>query len=66
MPVTVIDREGKTRNGRILQILGFLGLKRYEIEEAEAGDIVAITGVEDLKISDTLCDPDSGRSFATT
>lgn len=56
MPVTIIDREGKTRSGRILQILGFLGLKRYEIEAAGAGDIVAVTGVEGLKISDTLCD----------
>lgn len=57
MPVVVIDRDGKTRSGRILQILGFLGLSRYEIAAAEAGDIVAITGVEGLKISDTLCDP---------
>ena len=57
MPVTIIDSEGKTRPGKILQILGFLGLNRYEIEEAGAGDIVAITGVENLKISDTLCDP---------
>ncbi len=57
MPVTIIDSEGKTRSGKILQILGFLGLNRYEIEEAGAGDIVAITGIEGLKISDTLCDP---------
>ncbi len=57
MPITVIDREGNTRNSKILQILGFLGLKRYEVEGADAGDIVAITGVEGLKISDTLCDP---------
>ncbi|MBU0745076.1 MAG: translational GTPase TypA [Gammaproteobacteria bacterium] len=57
MPVSIIDREGNMRNGRILQILGFLGLKRYEIDKAEAGDIVAITGIEGLKISDTLCDP---------
>lgn len=58
MLVTVIDREGKTRDGRILQILGFLGLQRYEIEAAAAGDIVAVTGIEGLKISDTLCDPE--------
>ena len=63
MPVTVIDREGKSRTGKILQILGFLGLKRYEIEAAEAGDIVAITGVEDLKISDTLCDPEMASAL---
>ena len=57
MPVTIIDSEGQVRNGRILQILGFLGLQRYEIEEAGAGDIVAITGIEKIKISDTICDP---------
>lgn len=59
MLVTVINRDGETRSGRILQILGFLGLQRYEIEEAQAGDIVAISGVENIKISDTLCDPNS-------
>ena len=63
MPVTVIDREGKFRSEKILQILGFLGLKRYEVETAEAGDIVAITGVEGLKISDTLCDPESASAL---
>lgn len=57
MPVTIIDREGKKRNGKILQILGFLGLQRVEIESAEAGDIVAVTGIDNLRISDTLCDP---------
>ena len=58
-PVTVIDAEGHTRNGRILQIFGFKGLERIEVETAEAGDIVAITGLETLHISDTLCDRDA-------
>ena len=58
-PVTVIDREGKTRNGRILQVLGFLGLERIEVPEAFAGDIIAFTGMEKLDISDTLCDPNN-------
>ena len=57
MPVTVIDRHGKMRNGRIVQVLGFLGLERIEIPEAQAGDIIAFTGIEELNISDTLCDP---------
>lgn len=57
MPVTVIDREGKTRQGRILQVLEYLGLDRSEVPSANAGDIVAITGIDELKISDTLCDP---------
>ncbi|MBA3661498.1 MAG: translational GTPase TypA [Gammaproteobacteria bacterium] len=57
MPVTIINREGQTRSGRILQVLEYLGLDRSEVSEAAAGDIVAITGVDALKISDTLCDP---------
>jgi len=56
-PVTVIDREGNKRNGRILQVLGFLGLDRIEVDEAIAGDIIAFTGIEQLDISDTVCDP---------
>ena len=55
--MTIIDHEGKRRNGRVLQIFGFLGLERVEVEEAEAGDIIAFTGIENLGISDTLCDP---------
>ncbi len=55
--VTIIDREGERRNGRVLQVLGFHGLERVEVPEAEAGDIIAFTGIETLNISDTLCDP---------
>ncbi|HZF97848.1 MAG TPA: EF-Tu/IF-2/RF-3 family GTPase, partial [Pseudoxanthomonas sp.] len=55
MPVSVIDRHGKKRQGKVLQVLGFLGLERIEVEEAEAGDIVAISGVSELAISDTIC-----------
>jgi GTP-binding protein len=55
--VTVVDREGASRNGRVLQVMGYLGLERVDVEEAEAGDIVCITGIEGLHISDTLCDP---------
>lgn len=57
MPVSIIDREGKTRQGRILQVLEYLGLDRSEVPVAYAGDIIAITGIDELKISDTLCDP---------
>lgn len=57
MQVVVLDHEGKRRNGRILQVLGFLGLERTEVPDAEAGDIVAITGIEGIGISDTICDP---------
>jgi GTP-binding protein len=57
MPVAVIDRDGKVRNERVIQVLGFLGLDRVEVEEASAGDIVAFAGIEHPQISDTLCDP---------
>jgi len=56
-PVVVVDREGKTRNERIIQVLGFLGLDRIEVDEVSAGDIVAFAGIEKPEISDTICDP---------
>ena len=56
MPVTVIDREGNKRNAKVLQVMGYLGLERQEKEEASAGDIVCISGIEKLNISDTVCD----------
>ena len=57
--VVIVDRDGGTRRGRVLEVLGFQGLKREVRESAEAGDIVAITGIENLRISDTLCDPNA-------
>jgi len=56
--VAVVDRAGAVRSGRVARIYGFEGLKRVEIEEAGAGDIVAFSGLDPLEISDTLCDPD--------
>ena len=55
--VKIIDKDGNIRSGRLLQLLGFKGLDRVEISEARAGDIIAITGIDNLNISDTLCDP---------
>ena len=55
--ITVAAPDGTSRKGRILQILGFQGLERVETETALAGDIVAVTGLDPLSISDTLCDP---------
>ena len=57
--VSVVNREGKVRSGRVLQILTYKGLERQEVAEAMAGDIVAITGIEDLTISDTVCAKDT-------
>lgn len=56
-PVTIIDREGQSRSGRVLQVMGYLGLDRVPVEKAQAGDIIAVTGIEGLRISDTLCSP---------
>ena len=55
--VRVVSAEGKERNAKVLQVLGFLGLERIETDKAEAGDIVCITGIDKLNISDTICDP---------
>jgi GTP-binding protein len=54
--VTVIGADGKTRNAKVGQVQGYLGLERHEVPNAQAGDIIAITGLGELKISDTICD----------
>ena len=55
--VSVINKDGKISNGKILQILGFLGLQRFEKQEASAGEIVMFSGIDGIKISDTVCHP---------
>ena len=57
MAVKIIGGDGVERSGRVGQVLGFHGLERVETEQAQAGDIIAITGIDPLSISDTLCDP---------
>jgi GTP-binding protein len=57
-PVKVIDSHAKVRTGRILKIMGYHGLERVDVDNAQAGDIVCVTGLDELNISDTLCDPD--------
>ena len=54
--VTVINREGETRKGKVLQVMGYEGLERVEVSSADAGSIVCITGIDKLNISDTICD----------
>lgn len=54
-PVVVIDSEGNERRARVLTVLGYHGLNRIELESARAGDIVCVTGVDNVGISDTLC-----------
>ncbi|MDD9156035.1 translational GTPase TypA [Aliivibrio sp. S4TY2] len=54
--VTIVGADGSKRNGKVGTVLGYLGLDRHEVEVANAGDIIAITGLGELKISDTICD----------
>jgi GTP-binding protein len=55
--VVIVNSGGDQRKGKILQVKSHLGLERIDVEEAHAGEIVCITGIENLNISDTLCDP---------
>src|SRR6187402_2317158 len=55
MPVTLVQRDGTQRNAQLMELYGFEGLTRTSITEAGAGDIVVFSGIEDLKISDTVC-----------
>ena len=65
MPVKVVGADGKQRNGRILKIMGYHGLDRVDVDDAMAGDIVCITGIDELNISDTLCDPECIEALPT-
>ncbi|AOZ91703.1 translational GTPase TypA [Paenibacillus crassostreae] len=61
--VTVIMRDGKSKTARIEKLFGFQGLKRLEIEEAGAGDIVAIAGIKDINIGETIADPNNPEAL---
>jgi len=63
MQVTLINHQGDTRKGKVLQVYSFLGLERIEVKSVSAGDIVAIAGIEPLNISDTICDPDNTEAL---
>ena len=56
--VIIVDVEGKQRKGKILQVKSPLGLERIDVDEAAAGEIVCISGIDKLNISDTICDPE--------
>ena len=57
--VIVVGSDASERKGKVLQVMGYNGLERVEVEEAQAGDIICITGIDKLNISDTLCSPDT-------
>ncbi|WP_019533034.1 translational GTPase TypA [Paenibacillus ginsengihumi] len=56
-PVAVVTREGQTKQARIEKLFGFQGLRRLEINEAGAGDIIAIAGIKEINIGETIADP---------
>jgi len=53
--VTLIKKDGSTKSFRVAKIFGFLGLKRIEINEAHSGDIIALAGLEDINVGETVC-----------
>ena len=57
-PVSIVAADGSVRNGKILELFGFHGLKRQKISTASAGNIIVFSGIDDLAISDTLCPKD--------
>ncbi len=59
MPVAIANADNKTRNGKILNVMTYQGLDRMDAEQAEAGEIICITGIDDLNISDTICSPEA-------
>ncbi len=56
-PIVVVSKSGAERKARILQVMGYNGLQRVEVDSASAGDIICISGVDELQISDTICAP---------
>jgi GTP-binding protein len=56
--VIIVDRDGNERKGKILQVKSHLGLERIDVDQAAAGEIICISGIDALQISDTLCDPE--------
>ena len=57
MQNALVTPDGSKRNVKIVQLLGFSGLERHEVNLSTAGDIVGVVGIENISISDTLCDP---------
>jgi GTP-binding protein len=61
--ISLVRRDGTVENARLMQIYGFHGLERIEVDEAGAGDIVVFSGIDDLQISDTLCARDNAEGL---
>ncbi len=56
--VTLMKLDGTKKNFRVTKLFGFFGLKRLEIKEAKAGDLIAVSGMEDINVGETVTDPD--------
>ena len=65
MAVTLIKRDGATINGRVDKVFGYRGLSREEIAQAGAGDIVALTGITDAHIGETIADKENPEALPT-
>ncbi|QMU61803.1 MAG: translational GTPase TypA [Gammaproteobacteria bacterium] len=59
MQIAIASSDDKSRNGKILNVMTYHGLDRVDVEQAEAGEIICITGIDGLNISDTICSPDA-------
>jgi GTP-binding protein len=60
----LVKRDGSIKTFRISKLFGFLGLKRLEIDEAKAGDLIAIAGIEDIMVGETICPSDNPDPMA--
>ena len=56
--VTLMKLDGSTKNFRVTKLFGFVGLKRIEIDSAKAGDLIAVSGMEDINVGETVVDPE--------
>ena len=61
--ITVMKRDGSTQNFRVTKLFGFFGLKRNEINEAKAGDIIAISGINDIYVGETIASADKPEAL---
>ena len=61
--VALMKKDGSVKNFRITKLFGFIGLKRIEIKEAKAGDIVAVAGLEDINVGETVCSVDQQEAL---
>ena len=64
--VSLMKLDGTVKNFRVTKIFGYFGLKREEIQEAHAGDIVAVSGMDDINVGETVCPTDHQEAITST